>query len=630
MLNKKLAVLLAVLVTVSMLLSACAPATPQIVEKQVTVVVEKEKVVEKTVVVEQTKVVEKEKLITATPAPTVKPKRPNVIKVNTGGSGDVPSLDPGVAEDTTSITVVEDTFVGLTRLNEVTSALGPGMATKWDISADGKVYTFKLRNDVPWVKYNAAKKAVEKVQTCPDKDGKTKDRLVTAKDFEYGIRRALDPKLASPYAYVLGFVLMGAQDVIDGKTAYTDTAKVGVKAIDDVTLEVKFNDAAAYNANIIGLWTAMAVPQWLIEGDACTTGRGERWTEPGFFQSFGPFTLKEWVHDSTLTMIKNPFWPGSDTVAKPKVDEVTFAMLDEAPAFAEFEAGNMDAAAVPSADLDRVKADAKLSKLLVIAPNTCTYYLGYNTTAPIVSDVRVRRALSLAVDRKALVENVLKGGQEPAQWFSRPGIGAAPTIKTHPDLGVKLNVAEAKKLLDEYVKEKNTTIDKLDISLMFNTSSGHQKIAEAVQQMWKTNLGLNVKLTNQEWKVYLVTTKSKDTPQIFRMGWCMDYPDANNFLREVAAAGGSQNPVDKDGKAEGGFMWKNAKFEDLVKKAAIELDPAKRLDMYAQAEQILVYEDPAMIPLYWYTRVTVTQSWIKRTFSAGGHERYENWEVLQQ
>ena len=120
------------------------------------------------------------------------------------GTGDVPTLDPNVAEDTSSITVIENTFGGLTHLNEVTNALEPGMASKWDISADGKQYTFTLREGIPWVKWDGAKKQVVKVQTCPDKDGKTKDRMVTAKDFEYGILRALKPETASPYAYVLG------------------------------------------------------------------------------------------------------------------------------------------------------------------------------------------------------------------------------------------------------------------------------------------------------------------------------------------------------------------------------------------------------------------------------------------
>jgi len=544
-----------------------------------------------------------------------------VVRANFG-AGDVPTLDPGVAEDTSSITVIEECFVGLTRLDEVTSELHPGMATKWDVSADGKTYTFHLRTDVPWVKYDGAKKQVVKVQDC-----KGKDRMVTAYDFEYGILRALDPKTASPYAYVLDFAIEGADAYNNGKN--TDPKSVGVKALDEKTLEVKFLEPAAYNTNIIGLWTAMAVPKWLIEGDDCTEARGERWIEPGFFQSFGPYTLKEWIHDSTMTIVKNPFWPGDQWTPKPKVDEVTFSMLDENPAMAEFEAGNLDAAAVPSTDIDRVKADPKLSKLLVIAPNLCTYFYGFNTTAPVVNDARVRRALSMAIDRQKLVDNVLKGGQEPAQWLARPGLAAAPTMKDHPDLGVKFNLAEAKKLLDEYLKEKGTTADKLDITLMYNTSTGHQRIAEFMQQQWKDNLGINVKVTSQEWKVFLQTTKGKDTPQIYRMGWCLDYPDANNFTREVVASGGSNNPVDESGKPLGGLMWKNDKFEKLVVDAAREQDPKKRVELYAQAEQILCYEDAAIIPLYWYTRVTVTQPWIKRTFSVGGHERYEHWEVLQ-
>jgi oligopeptide transport system substrate-binding protein len=427
---------------------------------------------------------------------------------------------------------------------------------------------------------------------------------------------------------VLAFVVEGTSDFNNG--VFTDTSKVGVKAIDDTTLEVKFLDAAAYNANIIGLWTAYPVPSWVIDGDDCTDARGDKWIEPGFFQSYGPYTLKEWIHDSTLTMVKNPFWPATKEIPQPKVDEVTFSMLDEVPAMAEFEAGNLDAAAVPSADIDRVKADPKLSKLLVIAPNTCTYYYGFNTKAKIVDDVRVRRALSYAVDRQALIDNVLKGGQQPAQWFTYPGLAGSPTMKDHPDLGIKFDVAKAKAELDAYLKEKNTTVDKLDITIMFNTSSGHQKIAEFVQQQWKANLGLNAKLTNQEWKVYLETVKGKDTPQVWRMGWCMDYPDANNWDREVLASGGSSNPTDAKGNPEGGFTWKNDKYEDLVKKAAVEMDPAKRMDMYAQAENIIQVEDAIMIPLYWYTRVTVTQPWIKRTFSVGGHELYFNWEVLQQ
>ncbi|CAG0942884.1 Oligopeptide-binding protein OppA [Anaerolineae bacterium] len=616
---KKAAFLFGLLLVLAGLAACAAPTAPA--PEKVTV--------RETVVVAGTPQIV-EKVITATPGPAPKPTdvpkaaRANVVRVNTGGVGDVPSVDPNVAEDTTSITIVENSFIGLTNLNEETSVLEPGIATKWDISADGKTYTFNLRGDVPWVKYDGAKKTVVKVQTCPDKDGKTKDRLLTAKDFEYGILRALNPKTASPYAYVLGFAIAGAVDYNGG--TITDTAKVGVKAVNDTTLQLTFLQPAAYNANIAGLWTARATPKWVIEGDECNTKRAERWGEPGFFQSYGPYTLKEWVHDSSLTIIKNPFWPGQANIPVAKVAEVNFRMLDESPAFGEFEAGNLDAAAVPLSDIDRVKKDAKLSKLLKIAPNLCTYYLGFNTKAPLVSNINLRRALSASIDRQKLIDTVLKGEQEPAQWFGRPGLAAAPTMKDSPDLGIKFNVAKAKEYLATALKELNTTIDKLDISYMFNTSSAHQKIAEFVQQQWKDNLGLNVKLTNQEWKVYLVTTKSEQTPQIYRMGWCLDYPDENNFINEVAAVGGSQNPA-KGGVPYGGFTWKNDKFEKLVKDAAIEQDPKKRLDLYKQAEQILVFDDPAMIPLYWYTRVTTTQPWIKRTFSVGGHEIYYHWEV---
>ena len=568
-----------------------------------------------------------EKVVTATPppvAPTAAPKRANLVSYNPGGSGDIPTLDPNVAEDTSSITAIENSFIGLTRLDEVTNALGPGMATKWDISSDGTVYTFHLRTDVPWVKYDGSK--VVKVQTCPDKNGKTADRMVTAKDFQYGILRALNPKTASPYAYVLDFVIAGADDYNSG--VITDTTKVGVKAVDDATLQLTFKAPAAYNANIAGLWTAYATPQWVIEGDDCNQARSDRWIEPGFFQSYGPFTLKEWVHDSSMALIKNPFWPGQPNIPQAKLDEVHFTMLDEAPAMAEFESGNLDATAAPTGDLDRIKADPKLSKELMVAPDTCTYYYGFNTKAAFVSNANLRRALSFAVDRQKLIDTVLKGGQEPAQWFGRPGIAAAPTMKDSPDLGVKFDAQKAKDYLATALKELNTTADKLDLTLMFNTSSGHQQIAEFVQQQWKDNLGLNVKLTNQEWKVYLVTTKSENTPQIFRMGWCMDYPDENNFINEVVSVNGSQNPA-KDGVPYGGFNWKNDKFQTLVKQAAVEQDPAKRLDLYKQAEEIITVDDPVMIPLYWYTRNSMTQPWVTRTFSTGGHEIFYHWSVNQ-
>jgi len=387
---------------------------------------------------------------------------------------------------------------------------------------------------------------------------------------------------------------------------------------------------AAYNAQIAGLWVAYASPKWIIEGD-CDGGveaRAERWPEPGFSQTYGPFVLSEWIHDSEITIVRNPFWPGTESIPQAKLDGVHFSMLDEPAQLAEYEAGNMDVVRdVPLADLDRIKVDAVLSPEFSIAPQLCTYLYGFNTTAPYVDDVRVRRALSMAFDRQALIDNVTKGEQQPAQWFARPGLAAAPTIDTHPDLGIKYDPEAAKAELQSYLDEKGLTAADLDITLMYNTSTGHQAIAEVAQQMWADTLGIQVQVVNQEFAVFLETTKGPDTPQIWRSGWCLDYPDANNFDREVFASNGANNPVNPDGSPRGGLMWKNDQYETLVAEAAMEQDPVKRVEMYAQAEEILVKTDAVIIPIYWYTNLDLTKPNITRTFSSSGHEAYEKWDM---
>ena len=563
------------------------------------------------------------------PAPTAAPAAPGAAPAVATekklavalGPGDVPTLDPSKAQDTSSIQIDIEMFPGVTRPDEVTNETLPGMATKWDISSDGTVYTFHLMKDIPWVKYDAEKKEVVKVL-----DDEGKPRTLKAADFEYGFLRTLNADVASPYSYVLNFVLAGGAEYNAAATADERAAlrdKVGVKVVDDYTLQLTFKSPAAFNASIAGMWMGYAQPSWLIEAV------GDRWIEPGLIQTYGPYTLKEWIHDYSATLIANPFWPGTSSMPVPKIKEVLLRFIDTPEALAEYEAGNLDTSAVDTDNLDRVKADATLSKQLVVAPDFCSYYYGFNTSKAPMDDARVRRAFSMAIDRKSLVDNVLKGGQIPAQWVENPGLNGAPTLEKYPDAGIKYDPETAKKLLAEYLAEKGTTADKLDVTLMFNTSAGHQRIAEAIQLMWKETLGVNVKLLNQEWKVHLAMMDGPDATQIFRTGWCLDYADANNFTKDLFALGGSSNQIDpkNPGKPFGGIQWFNQAYEDLITAAGKELDPAKRMDLYVQAGKIAFYDDAVVAPIYWYSRNTVTKPYLTRTFSTGGHEHFEKWDI---
>ena len=607
MLSKKWSVLAAALVIGSMLLAACAPQVETVVVTQV--------------VKEAGEEVVKEVIVTATPPPPEKEMRPNVLRVGDMAYEEIPTIDPALGTDTASIQVIEEVTIGLTRLDDEAN-LHPGMAQSWDVSEDGRTYTFHLLEGVPWVRWNG--EAIEEVLDC---EGNV--RYVTAHDFEYGLKRTGIPDTASDYAYVLGFAIEGFNELntAEGWADMSDEEKqalidgVAAKALDDYTLEVTFNNAAVYNINIAGLWVARAMPKWLIEGDDCTESRGDRWSEPGFNQSYGPYALKEWIHDSTLTMIKNPFWPGIDSSPVPQIDEIVVHILLESAAFAEYEAGNLDVSPVPLSDLDRVKADPVLSEELMIAPEACTYYYGFNTAKPPADNVHMRRALSHAIDRQGLIDNVTKANQQPAQWFCRPGMTACPTMDSHPDLGIKSDPEAAQAELQAYMDEMGyTSVDEIpEIILMHNTSEGHKRIAEAIAEMWQETLGIPVTITNQEFKVYLLTLQTEGAaPPVWRLGWCLDYPDANNWTREVFAIGGHE---------EIPTSWRNEEFSAMLEEAAVEPDPVKRQDMYAQAEQILVYEDAAIAPIYWYTLVKVSKPYVIRGFSQHGHETFEKWSL---
>lgn len=531
------------------------------------------------------------------------------------GYGDIPTLDPSKAEDTSSIQLAVLMFPGVTRANEVTSVVEPAMASSWDVSDDGTVYTFHLMEGVSWVKYD---EVLGEVVEVTDEEGNV--RYVTADDFYFGFIRTLKKETGSPYAYVLDMTLAGAEDFHYADEADRDETTVGVKVIDPQTIELTFLKPGLFNASVAGMWMGYAQPSWAIEE------LGDRWFEPGNIETYGPFTLKDWVHDYSATIIKNPFWAGTEYSPAPVLDEVEFRFLDNIPALAEYEAGNMDVAAVPSEDMDRVKADDVLSTEYVQSGVFCSYYYGFNTSLEPMDDVRVRKAFSLAIDRAGLIDNVLKGAQTPARWVANPGLAGAPTMDTHPEAGIGFDPVAAAAELQGYLDETGKTAADLDITLLHNESSGHALIAETIQAMWKDTLGVEVKIAAQEWKVYLDLIDGPNAPQIFRLGWCLDYPDANNFTHELFALCGNSNAC-KQGAVFGGIQYLNQDYEDLMDQAAEETDNAVRQDLYAEAADLLYGTDAAVAPIYWYGRQSLTKPFVTRTFSMSGHEFYDKWDV---
>lgn len=516
--------------------------------------------------------------------------------------GDIPTIDPGIAETSSSIEVINQIFVGLMAQEGTTGDPELGIADSFSVSEDGLTYTFVLRQDIPWVRYNPETDAVEQIM---DESGAP--RMVTANDVVYGMLRSLNPETASPYSYVLVPYIVGAAEFNAGEGAAEDVA---LTAVDDYTLEIVAPDAVSFAPSIYGLWMARPVPQWAIEEG------GDSWTEIEYIATNGPFALKEWAHEESITIVKNPFWPGTDSIPQAKIDEVQFKFLESTAQFDEYQAGSMDAISLPLEQIDFVKADPTLSAEYVVGTNPCTYYLGFDNTEDPVTNVNLRRALSLAIDREAIVTNVTRGGQIPAQWFSRPGLAAAPTLETNADLGIIYDAEAAKAALEVALGELGTTADALQLTLSYNDSSNHGAIMQAIQQMWTDTLGITVQLTPLDPSTYFASV-SEDAPMIWRSGWCQDYADANNFLFDVFYSQSSQN--------DPGFN--SPEYDALVEQARLETDVDTRRELYAQAEEILVDEFAAIAPIYWYTTNQLVKPYVEAPTSVTGNQSYYDWDV---
>lgn len=527
----------------------------------------------------------------------------NPVTLNWNWGTEPPTIDPSLATDTTSVDVVGNTFVGLTKFDPVSGAISPYLATEWTSGedADGnQTWTFTLRDDVEWVKYNAETGKVEK-----------QDRTVTAQDVVYGVKRTVNPETASDYAYVLYIIKNAA--AINGGSEELTLDDLGVVALDDTTIQFTLERKAGYFPAIAGMWVAYAMPQWAIDE------YGEKWTEPENFISNGPYVLESWVHGGELNLAKNPLWVNADSV---QIERIHGLMIqEESTAFALYENNELDSVGVPLPEMDRVKSDPVLSADYFEAPYPCTYYYGFTTTKPPFDDVRVRKAFTQSIDSQSLIDNVLKGGQTVATSFAPPGIFGAPAPG---EVGLAYDPEAAKVELQSYLDDEGMTLDDfnaLGVSLMYNTSEAHGQIAAAIQQMWADALGVDVRVENQEWSVYLDTvqfdTPVDEVPHIWRMGWCADYPDENNWIHEVFNSDEGANRPRID----------NADFNALTVAGGEADDPAEREALYYDAEKMLAEDIVAYAPIYHYTTVQVTHQWLTRNFPPLGAKDFYNWTL---
>ncbi|MET3287664.1 UNVERIFIED_CONTAM: oligopeptide transport system substrate-binding protein [Brevibacillus sp. OAP136] len=491
-----------------------------------------------------------------TPAPAEKPKTEQVLRWNL--HSEPPSADPGIAEDTTSAAIVRATFDGLTRSGE-DGKPHEAVAEKIEVSPDLKTYTFTIR-DSKW----------------------SNGDPVTAHDFEYAWKRALDAKTASNYAYQL-FYIKNGEKYNKGEAKAED---VGVKAIDDKTLKVELENPTPYFLELTAFQTYYPVNPKVVSANA-------NWaTDAKTHVGNGPFKMEKWDHKSKLIMLKNENYWDKDTV---KLDKIEFSMVeDENTELSMYENGELDWAGHPlsSLPIDALAA-LKDSGKLNVHPVAATYWYKFNTEKPPFNNVKIRKAFTYAIDRQALIDNVLQANEQPAMG------PVPPSMWLNPDGYFKdKDFDNAKKLLAEGMKELG--LSKLPpITLSYNTSEGHKKIAEAIQDQWRKNLGVETKLENAEWKVYL-EKMHEGNYQVGRLGWSADFNDPINFLELFKEKNGGNNDT----------RWENPKYKDLLNQSGVEADPAKRSELLHQAEQIIMDDMPIM-PIYYYTHTWVKNDKVK-------------------
>lgn len=454
------------------------------------------------------------------------------------------SLDPALIQGVPEHRLYMALFEGLMVFNPKTGGAEPGLAEKWTISKDLATYTFKLRK-ANW------------------SDGTP----ITAQQFVDSWLRILDPATASNYSYMVADAVAGAKEYNSGKGPREG---VKIKAIDPQTFEVTFVGPLPYALDMLTHYAFAVVPTHAV------AKFGKDWIKPGNFVGNGPFILKEWKPQDRIVAVKNDkYWDAKNV----KLKSITFLPIeDQSVAYDKFKAGEVDwLPEVPPAKIDEIK----LRKDYQHGTGSTVYYYIFNVTRKPFDDVRVRKAFSMAINRKELCDQVLKAGDVPTAGLVPP-FGSYKTAQ-----GNGFNPEEAKKLLAAAGFPGGKGFPKF--TLIYNTSARHKRISEWVQQQWKTILGIDAELTNLEWNTFLDTRSKTHDFSVTRAGWQADYMDPGNYL-DMFKTGAGNN----DG------LYSNKKYDDLLTKASKVPGGPGRDKLLMQAEQIMVTQDQAVAPFFFY------------------------------
>lgn len=470
------------------------------------------------------------------------------------------SLDPHKVESDVEFNIISDLFDGLVAI-KADGTIEPRLAQSWE-NKDNTVWTFYLRPGIVW------------------SDGSA----ITAQDIVWSWQRLVTPATGSPYASYPGNMhIANAADIALGKKS-PDT--LGVKALNDSTLEVTLTQPTSS-------FLAMLTHPSMVPLDKVLIGRyGDKWVKPEHFVGSGAYSLAQWVVNERIVAVRNPhYWDNANTV----INKVTYLPIrSEASDVNRYKAGEVDIVyTLPINQFSQLQKT--LGSEVNVSPQLATYYYEFNTTRAPFNDVRVRRALNMALDKDIIAGKVLGQGQRPAWVFSQPEIGG---VKLHgPDYAswpLEKRLVEAKKLLAEAGFSESHP---LTFNLLYNTSESHQRIAIAAASMWKKNLGVEAKLQNQEWKTMLDTMHTGNF-DVVRYAWIADYDDASTFLNTF-----------RTGDSENTAKYSNPDYDSALRDAAKVLDPAQRASDYQKAEDLLGRDVPA-IPVYHYVRTHLVKPWV--------------------